>query len=180
MRFITGPKSCLGFFYFTGRALLETSECCSWFPPLIQSSSNRGRDLRSPEEIGDSYQSSRPNKTQRRWEIFSEMFYGSRQNEGLFVCLGDQLELWNGCQVYSYAPALLPAYFSGVCFISGQKWQRSTGSHSLVESVSHFGNIFEASDLMSGQLCQLSGTFQHTVPLNLISEKCIEGNQVLL
>lgn len=69
-RFITVPKSCPGFFYFTGRALLEKSDCYSWFPPLIQSASNPGRDLRSPEEIGDSYQSSLPNKTQRRWGTF--------------------------------------------------------------------------------------------------------------
>lgn len=93
VRFITGPKSCPGFFYFTGRALLEKSDCCSWFPPLIQSASNLGRDLRSPEEIGDSYQSSQPNKTQRRWEIFSGMLYESRQNKGLFVSFGGQLEL---------------------------------------------------------------------------------------
>lgn len=32
VRFITGPGSCLGFFYFTERALLEKRDCFSWFP----------------------------------------------------------------------------------------------------------------------------------------------------
>lgn len=75
----------------------------------------------------------------------------SRQNK-LFVYFGSLLQLWDGCQVYGYAPALLPAYFFGVYFISGQKWQRSTASHSVGHqwdaSMSHFGNVFELSDRM--------------------------------
>lgn len=110
-RFITGPKSCPGFFYFTGRALLEKSDCCSWFPPLIQSASNPGRDLRSPEEIGDSYQSSRPNKTQRRWGTFFWDVLWEQAEKGA-VCV-----LWWPARAVRRVPGL---------------WLRSSASSSLL------------------------------------------------
>lgn len=57
----------------------------------------------------------------------AEMYFlgcakGASKIKGQFVYFGSHLESWDGCRVYGYAPALLPAYFSGVYFISGQKW----------------------------------------------------------
>lgn len=105
---------------FHCEALLVKRDCWSWFPPLIQSVANPRKDVRSPVEIGDGYQSSLPNRIQKHRVIFSAQMPSmtgmlgvgvagceSTQNKWPFMWLGGHLQSKGGCKVYGYPCSFL-------------------------------------------------------------------------
>ncbi len=74
---------------------------------------NPRKDLRSPVEIGDSYQSSQPNRIQRHWVILSAWmsstrgmsergFIRAQKNRWPVMYLGGHLQWEDECKVYGY------------------------------------------------------------------------------